>query len=62
MAVLRLGRTLAAAARLMVGLPSYDAYRAHMAACHPEAVPMDYRAFFRERQQARYGGGGGRCC
>jgi uncharacterized short protein YbdD (DUF466 family) len=50
-------------ARLMVGLPSYRAYRAHMAAHHPGAPVMDERAFFRDRQQARYGGkGGGRCC
>ncbi|WP_347271050.1 YbdD/YjiX family protein [Rhizorhabdus histidinilytica] len=47
----------------MVGLPSYDAYLAHMASEHPDREPMDYRSFFRDRQQARYGGkGGGRCC
>jgi uncharacterized short protein YbdD (DUF466 family) len=50
-------------ARSMVGLPSYAAYRRHMAAHHPDAEPMDEIAFFRDRQQARYGGkGGGRCC
>jgi len=50
-------------ARLMVGQPSYDAYLAHMAQHHPERTPMDRIAFFREREQARYGGkGGGRCC
>lgn len=50
-------------ARLMVGAPSYPAYRAHMAEHHPEAAPMSERAFFRNRQEARYGGkGGGRCC
>lgn len=47
----------------MVGMPSYDAYVAHMAARHPDREPMDEVAFFRERQQARYGGkNGGRCC
>jgi uncharacterized short protein YbdD (DUF466 family) len=47
----------------MVGLPDYDAYLAHMAAHHPDLAPMDRTAFFRDRQQARYGGkGGGRCC
>lgn len=46
----------------MVGMPSYDAYRAHMAARH-RREPMDEVTFFRERQQARYGGkNGGRCC
>lgn len=59
--------TLATLARrtghLMVGLPDYDDYLRHMAARHPEAPVMDRVAFFRERQQARYGGkGGGRCC
>jgi len=48
--------------RLMVGLPSYAAYRRHMTDTHPDVVPMDEIAFFRDRQQARYGGGGGRCC
>ena len=47
----------------MVGMPSYDAYVAHMAAKHPDREPMDEVTFFRERQQARYGGkNGGRCC
>lgn len=53
---------LAETARLMVGLPSYAAYRRHMAETHPEAEPMDETAFFRDRQRARYGAGGGRCC
>ncbi|KQX25166.1 MULTISPECIES: YbdD/YjiX family protein [unclassified Sphingomonas] len=60
---LRAFRYLRRMAHAMVGLPSYDAYLGHMAAHHPERKPMDYRAFFRDRQQARYGGkGGGRCC
>jgi uncharacterized short protein YbdD (DUF466 family) len=30
---------------------------------HPDQPVMDYATFFRERQDARYGGkGGGRCC
>ncbi|WP_066700980.1 YbdD/YjiX family protein [Sphingobium amiense] len=54
---------LRASARLMVGLPDYDAYVAHMAAHHPDRQPMDRTAFFRDRQEAKYGGkGGGRCC
>lgn len=60
-------RTLAAILRrtgnLMVGLPDYDDYLRHMAKSHPEEPVMDRVAFFRNRQQARYGGkGGGRCC
>ncbi|KQM68026.1 hypothetical protein ASE75_04000 [Sphingomonas sp. Leaf17] len=55
--------TLAQTARLMVGLPSYDAYLAHMAAHHPDRAAMTRTAFFRDRQEARYGGkNGGRCC
>lgn len=52
-------------ARLMVGVPSYDAYVAHMAATHPGTPPMSHAEFFRDRQDARYGaktGGGFRCC
>ncbi|WP_103094220.1 YbdD/YjiX family protein [Novosphingobium guangzhouense] len=49
--------------RLMVGQPPYEAYLAHMARHHPEAVPMSRIEFFRNREQARYGGaGGGKCC
>ena len=55
----RLRRT----ARLMVGLPDYDAYLRHMAAHHPDRPTMDRVQFFRDRQEARYGGkNGGRCC
>ncbi|WP_150290512.1 YbdD/YjiX family protein [Sphingobium estronivorans] len=50
-------------ARMMVGMPDYDAYLRHMAEHHPERAPMDRIAFFRERQEARYGGkNGGKCC
>ncbi len=56
-----LGR-VAETARLMVGLPDYDTYRRHMADRHPECTPMTRAEFFRDRQQARYGSGGGRCC
>ncbi len=59
---MRLASLLAETFRSMVGVSSYAAYRAHMARAHPDAEPMDEVAFFRDRQQARYGGGGGRCC
>lgn len=48
---------LGQAARLMVGLPDYDTYVAHMAQTHPDQPVMSYEEFFRERQAARYGGG-----
>ena len=50
-------------ARMMVGVPDYDAYLRHMREAHPDRAPMDRVAFFRERQEARYGGkNGGKCC
>ena len=60
-------RTVLARARetalMMVGQPSYAAYLQHMAEHHPGHAAMDPAAFFRDREQARYGGkGGGRCC
>lgn len=56
-------RGLADTGRLMVGVPSYRAYVTHMAEVHPDAPAMDEATFFRNRQEARYGGrNGGRCC
>lgn len=58
-------RQLSHAGRMLVGMPDYEVYRQHMQSMHPEKPLMDYQAFFRERQQARYGGGKGRpirCC
>lgn len=50
-------------ARLMVGMPDYDAYLRHMREHHPDRPAMDHVTFFRDRQEARYGGkNGGRCC
>jgi uncharacterized short protein YbdD (DUF466 family) len=58
-----IGKRIAETADLMVGLPDYDAYVAHVSARHGEAEAMSREAFFRERQAARYGAGGGfRCC
>lgn len=48
--------------RLMVGVPEYSAYAAHMRDRHPDQAVMTYQQFFRERQTARYGGKVGRCC
>lgn len=56
------GRYLGQAMRLMVGLPDYEGYLAHMRATHPDQPAMTYEAFFRERQNARYGAGAGKCC
>jgi uncharacterized short protein YbdD (DUF466 family) len=57
-----LARSLTQSLRLMIGLPNYDTYLSHMKLTHPDRIPMSYEAFFRERQEARYGRGKGRCC
>lgn len=64
-ALLEAGRYIAQSFRLMVGQPNYDTYVAHRQRTHPGEPVMSYEAFFRERQEARYGGGKGRmgrCC
>jgi uncharacterized short protein YbdD (DUF466 family) len=60
----KLGAYLGQTARLMVGLPDYDNYLNHMQTNHPDLPAMSYEEFFRERQDARYGGNGriARCC
>ena len=44
------------------GVPDYDAYLAHQRKAHPGLPAMDYAAFIRARQDARYGRGNARCC
>jgi uncharacterized short protein YbdD (DUF466 family) len=56
------GRYLGQSMRLMVGLPEYDTYLAHMEQKHPGKPVMTYEEFFKERQQARYGPGKTGCC
>jgi uncharacterized short protein YbdD (DUF466 family) len=58
------GRYLGQTMRLMVGLPEYSTYVAHMENNHPDQLMMTYEEFFRERMEARYGADGriGRCC
>jgi uncharacterized short protein YbdD (DUF466 family) len=62
--LVRAGRYLGQTMRLMVGVPEYSTYLAHMERTHPDQKVMSYEEFFRDRQEARYGGGGrvGRCC
>ncbi|WP_117084948.1 YbdD/YjiX family protein, partial [Klebsiella pneumoniae] len=51
--------------KMLIGIPDYDNYVEHMQTNHPDQPYMTYDEFFRERQQARYGGdgkGGVRCC
>lgn len=59
------GKYLGQAARMLIGIPDYDTYVQHMSDNHPDKPVMSYKEFFRERQDARYGGsgkGGFRCC
>ena len=60
--VVKMGRYLTQSLRLMVGVPDYGTYVAHVQATHPDQPPMGYEEFFRERQSARYGARMGRCC
>ncbi len=62
--LLTLGKYLGQAAHLMVGQPNYETYSQHLRNRHPEMPVMTYEEFFKERQDARYGGKGriGRCC
>jgi uncharacterized short protein YbdD (DUF466 family) len=55
-------RRLCQSLRLMVGVPEYDTYVAHMRNKHPDQPVMPYQEFFRERQEARYGSKVSRCC
>ena len=49
-------------ARLCCGVPDYETYVRHLREHHPERPVPSYAQFFRERQEARYRGTGGRCC
>ncbi len=49
-------------ARLIVGVPDYDRYLAHVRRAHPDTAPMSREDFFANRLQARYGRGASRCC
>ncbi|KKW68778.1 hypothetical protein AAV94_03235 [Lampropedia cohaerens] len=59
------GSYLGQAARMLVGMPDYGTYVRHMEENHPGQPYMSYEEFFRNRIDARYGGGKGRpvrCC
>jgi uncharacterized short protein YbdD (DUF466 family) len=40
--------------RLMVGVPDYENYLAHMQQHHPDLTPMDAKTFYRYCVDARY--------
>ncbi|KAA0762379.1 YbdD/YjiX family protein [Bacillus sp. SH5-2] len=50
---------------LLVGVPSYETYVAHMKKHHPEEEIVGQKQFFAEAQEARFNAKGGkisRCC
>ena len=49
-------------ARLMVGVPDYDAYLAHRRAHHPGEAAMSRTEFHRDRTERRFAAGTSRCC
>ena len=53
---------VAQTARLMVGVPDYDAYVAHLRTAHPDVHPLTRDDFVRAAQSRRFGRGGSRCC
>lgn len=55
-------RDLVRFGRRIIGIPDYDTYVAHLREHHPERPVPTYEQFFNERLEARYKGGGGRCC
>lgn len=60
--IARAAHYLGQSMRLMVGVPEYSTYVNHMKTTHPDQPVMSYQEFFRERQEARYGGKISRCC
>jgi uncharacterized short protein YbdD (DUF466 family) len=57
--LVKAGKYLGDAARMMVGVPDYDAYVQHFRLMHPEETPMTYEEFYINRLEARYGGKNG---
>lgn len=45
--------------RLMVGVPDYQTYLAHMAKHHADLTPMDPKTFYRHCVDSRYPSAGG---
>ena len=50
------------ALRVIIGVPDYARYLAHVRAKHPDTTPLSREEFARERERARYAGTGSRCC
>ena len=57
----RIARALATLRRI-IGVPDYETYRTHMAACHPDQPLLTEDEFAEERLTAKYSKPGQRCC
>jgi uncharacterized short protein YbdD (DUF466 family) len=55
-------RDIARLARLIVGQADYQDYLKHVRAHDAGTPPMTLAEFYRNREEARYGCGRGRCC
>ena len=55
-------RRAARAARLVLGVPDYDGYLAHMRAHHAGETPLSREEHLRHRLTQRYSRPGSRCC
>ena len=61
-AVLRRLHRVARVLRVVIGVPDYDRYLAHVRRRHPGRTPLTREAFLAERLEARYSRPGSRCC
>ena len=48
--------------RQVLGMPNYREYVRYLSRCHPERPIPSEREYFDQYDQARYQGGGARCC
>ncbi|MBM4194279.1 MAG: YbdD/YjiX family protein [Gemmatimonadetes bacterium] len=53
---------IVALTRKIIGVPDYETYVRHMAACYPDRAPMTEAEFAEERLTAKYSRPGQRCC
>lgn len=60
--IARVAAGIARIARAVLGVPDYEAYLGHVAALHPDRVPLTREQFACESMESRYSRPGSRCC
>lgn len=55
-------RALGCVMRMVLGVPDYERYLAHVRVSHPHATPLTRDEFAREHLNRRYSRPGARCC